>query len=149
MVRSQNRGQTFNGATLGVVVNTELGTAASVETARGYRVPDSVTYLLRVLAGPAAFVLLLLVVPVLSRNSAIVLATLGWMLVWWATEPVPMAITSCLPLIVFPASRVMNASETAGLYGQPVFFWIMGFSLLGYAMQKHGLAKRFALWLLA
>jgi sodium-dependent dicarboxylate transporter 2/3/5 len=35
------------------------------------------------------------------------------------------------------------------LYGQPIFFWILGTVLMGYAIEKHGLAYRFALTFLA
>ena len=54
-----------------------------------------------------------------------------------------------LPFLVFPAAGVMNIADTMRLYGQPIFFWIMGTVLMGYAIEKHGLAQRFALAFLA
>jgi sodium-dependent dicarboxylate transporter 2/3/5 len=54
-----------------------------------------------------------------------------------------------LPLIVFPAAGVMTVGATAALYGHPIFFWIMGTVLVGYAIDKHGIAQRVALAFLA
>jgi sodium-dependent dicarboxylate transporter 2/3/5 len=54
-----------------------------------------------------------------------------------------------LPFVVFPAAGVMDIAATMRLYGQPIFFWIMGTVLMGYAIEKHGLARRIALGFLA
>ena len=106
-------------------------------------------HLLRFLSGPLVFVLFnSLPLAGLPRPGRLVLATFAWAIVWWVAQPVPWGITALLPLILFPALGVMSAAETAGLYGQTVFFWVMGLALLGYAMQKHGLAKRFAIAIL-
>ncbi len=105
---------------------------------------------LKFLAGPACFLLIYSIgVEGLSAAGTVVLATLGWAVVWWVLQPVPWAITSLLPLVLFPLTQTMSIAETAQLYGQNIFFWIMGTSLFAYAIQKHGLAKRFALFFLA
>lgn len=39
----------------------------------------------------------------------------------------------------------MKFKDVAGLYGQNVFFFLLGVMLFGYAFQKHGLGNRFAL----
>src|SRR5688572_33196484 len=57
----------------------------------------------------------------------------------------PWGVASMLPLIVFPAAGVMTVGATAALYGHPIFFWIMGTVLVGYAIDKHGIAQRVAL----
>ena len=46
---------------------------------------------------------------------------------------------------VFPVFQVMSIRDATGLYGQRLFFWLLGISMLGYALEKHGVAKRFAL----
>ena len=43
----------------------------------------------------------------------------------------------------------MDIVATMRLYGQPIFFWIMGTVLMGYAIEKHGLAHRFTIAFLA
>jgi sodium-dependent dicarboxylate transporter 2/3/5 len=71
------------------------------------------------------------------------------MAVWWIAEPIPWGVTCLLPLAVFPLVGVMRIEDTAGLYGQNIFFWIWGTTMLGWAMEKHGLARRIALWFLS
>ncbi|MCZ6751234.1 MAG: SLC13 family permease [Acidobacteria bacterium] len=101
-------------------------------------------------SGPLAFLLLyMLPLEGLEPKAQLVMAVFGWVILWWMTQPVPWAVTSFLPLILFPFLGVMNSGSTARLYGQNIFFFVWGTSLMGYAMQRHGLAKRFALWFLS
>ena len=101
-------------------------------------------------SGPVAF-LLLYWIPLegLKPEAQLVLAVFGWMVLWWMTRPVPWAIACLLPLILFPFIGIMTIGRTVGLYGQNIFFFIWGTNLMGYAMHRHGLAKRFALWFLS
>ena len=104
---------------------------------------------IRFLAGPAAFVALYLInLSGLSQEGRVALATFVWAIVWWMLQPIPLGVTALLPLVVFPVLGTTSAGATASLYGQSIFFWILGTTMLGYAMQKHGLAKRFSLWFL-
>ena len=117
------------------------------------RPAGTATYLLRLLAGPVAFALVM-VWPLtssltLSYEGRVALATFVCAIVWWITEPMPWAMAAMLPFHVFPAAGVMDIATTMGLYGHPIFFWIMGTVLMGYAIEKHGLAQRFALVILA
>jgi len=113
------------------------------------RAPGTATYLVKLLAGPAAFAIVLALPLPLSYEGRVALATFACAVVWWITQPLPWAIASMLPFLVFPAAGVMNIADTMGLYGQPIFFWIMGTVLMGYAIEKHGLARRIALAFLA
>jgi solute carrier family 13 (sodium-dependent dicarboxylate transporter), member 2/3/5 len=106
-------------------------------------------YLLRLLAGPLAFAAVMLAPLALSYEGRVALATFACAIVWWMTEPMPWALAAMTPFLVFPAAGVMDIGATMALYGQPIFFWIMGTVLMGYAIEKHGLAQRFALGLLA
>src|SRR5688572_14293665 len=109
----------------------------------------SAIYAVRLLAGPVAFVLVMLAPLALSYQGRVALATFVWAIVWWMTEPVPWTMAAMVPFLVFPAAGVMDIASTMALYGQPIFFWIMGTVLMGYAIEKHGLAQRFALAILA
>jgi sodium-dependent dicarboxylate transporter 2/3/5 len=88
------------------------------------------TYLLRLLAGPAAFAVVMLLPLALSYEGRVALATFVCAIVWWVTEPVPWAVAAMLPFLVFPAAGVMDIGATMRLYGQPIFFWIMGTVLM-------------------
>ena len=106
--------------------------------------------ILKLASGPIVF-LVVYAIPFegLSVEARIVLAIFGWMVVWWMAQPIPWAITSLLPLLLFPAFGIMNVTRAGGLYGQSLFFFLWGTSLVGFAMAKSGLAKRSALLLLS
>jgi sodium-dependent dicarboxylate transporter 2/3/5 len=106
-------------------------------------------YFVKLLAGPVAFAAVMASPIGLSYEGRVALATFICAIVWWMTQPMPWAIAAMLPFLVFPAAGVMNIAETMRLYGQPIFFWIMGTVLMGLAIEKHGLAQRFAIGFLA
>jgi sodium-dependent dicarboxylate transporter 2/3/5 len=106
-------------------------------------------FISKFLAGPFFFLLIWSAnIEGLSSAGHIALATLAWQVIWWILRPIPWGITSLLVLAVFPLTETLSIKETAGLFGQRIFFWVMGLTLLGYAIEKHGLAKRFALFFL-
>ena len=106
-------------------------------------------YLLKLIAGPIVFALVLASPVPMSYQGHVTLATFACVVVWWITQPIPWAVAAMLPFVVFPAANVMDIAATLRLYGQPIFFWIMGTVLMGYAIEKHGLAQRIALGFLA
>jgi sodium-dependent dicarboxylate transporter 2/3/5 len=111
--------------------------------------PATAAYLVRLLAGPAVFAVVLSLPLALSYEGRIALATFACAIAWWITQPLPWSVAAMLPFLVFPAAGVMDIRATMQLYGQPIFFWIMGTVLMGYAIEKHGLAHRVALAFLA
>jgi sodium-dependent dicarboxylate transporter 2/3/5 len=113
------------------------------------RAPSTLGYLLRLAAGPIVFALVMAAPVALPYPGHVVLATFAWAAAWWIAEPVPWAVSAMLPFVVFPAAGVMDIAATMRLYGQPIFFWIMGTVLMGYAIEKHGLARRFTIAFLA
>ena len=80
----------------------------------------------------------------LPYPGRVTLATFGCAVAWWMTQALPWAMAAMLPFVVFPAAGVMDITATMRLYGQPIFFWMMGTVLMGYAIEKHGLARRIA-----
>ncbi len=103
----------------------------------------------RLLTGPAAAAACWALLPgEVDFAGRVAAATFSWAVAWWVAQPIPWGVTALLPLVVFPVAGVMKTHAVAALYGQNIFFWILGTVMLGYAMQKHGLAKRFALRLL-
>ncbi|HVL69727.1 MAG TPA: SLC13 family permease [Vicinamibacterales bacterium] len=110
---------------------------------------SAAAYYLKLASGPVAFALTMLLPLDLSTQGRIALATFACAAVWWITQPMPWAIAALLPMLVFPATGTMSISATLSLYGHPIFFWIMGTVLMGYAIEKHGLARRFAIGFLA
>lgn len=128
---------------------TPSGPTTPVEAPVALRRGVAAGYWVKLLVGPLGFLAVLAAGVPLPPEGRIVLATFVWAVCWWVAQPMPWAVTTMLPLLVYPAAGVMNITQTAQLYGQTIFFWIMGTVLMGYAIEKHGLGRRFALMFLS
>ena len=97
-------------------------------------------------AGPALFILVLLFSPEsLSFQAAVVAGGTLWVIVWWITEPVPIAATSLLPIILFPLFGAMDTGNVTGEYGNPIIFLFIGGFFIAIAIEKWNLHSRIAL----
>lgn len=65
--------------------------------------------------------------------------------IWWVFEPVPIPVTSLLPLAVFPLLGVLSPTEVAQAYGSPLILLLLGGFLLSKAMEHSGAHRRIAL----
>lgn len=101
------------------------------------------------LVGPALFVLLW-VIPTgsLAGHAKLVAAVVTWMAVWWVTEAAPLAVTSLLPLVLFPLLGLRPVSAVAPSYGDDMVFLFLGGFVLALAVERSGLHRRFALAIL-
>ena len=100
------------------------------------------------MAGPLAFFAVRYGVEAwsdLSAPATAVLATTVWMALWWVTEAVPLAVTSLLPLVLFPLTGVMAAGAASAPYGDQVIFLFLGGFLIAGAVEQSGLHRRIAL----
>lgn len=68
---------------------------------------------------------------------------------WWATEVLPIPVTSLLPILLFPALGVMSTAESTASYAAPTIFLLLGGFLIATGLEKWNLHKRLALNLLA
>ncbi|MBS0197953.1 MAG: SLC13/DASS family transporter [Planctomycetes bacterium] len=101
-----------------------------------------------VLLGVAAAVIvwfLLRAAPELSPQARTV-ASLGvLMAVWWMTEALPIEATGLVPLALFPLLRATTIEAAAAPYANKIIFLFLGGMLLGCAMERWNLHRRFAL----
>lgn len=96
--------------------------------------------------GPVAFVLLNLAQwTSLSSDASSLIAVAVWMIIWWVTEAVPIAVTALLPIVMFPLTGIANEKEVTAPYGDRFVFLFLGGFLLALAMEKWQLHKRIAL----
>lgn len=82
--------------------------------------------------------------PVITRTLAVAVL----MATWWITEAVPLAVTSLLPVALFPLFSIMDGKATSSAYFNHVIFLFIGGFIISLAMQKWNLHKRIALRIL-
>jgi sodium-dependent dicarboxylate transporter 2/3/5 len=80
-----------------------------------------------------------------SAKADAVIAVAIWMVLWWVTETVNIAVTALLPLILFPLLKVMEIADVGANYGSPIIFLFFGGFVLALALEKVNLHKRIAL----
>lgn len=98
------------------------------------------------IAGPILFFILLFLRPSdVDSTSWHVLAVAGWMLLWWLTETVNLAVTALLPLVLFPVLGIMPISEVSANYGNPMVYLFFGGFIIALAIEKWNLHRRIAL----
>ncbi|NPA58138.1 MAG: DASS family sodium-coupled anion symporter [Aquificae bacterium] len=85
----------------------------------------------------------------LSREAHIVFAIMGFCLVFWLTEVIPLSMTALLGVTIAVVLGVVNVKEAFLSLGHPVILLFIGSFLIAQAMTKHGLDRRFALNLLS
>lgn len=112
--------------------------------------------------GPIAFFLLLFIPNPAGLNPEAwkVLAIAVFMLIWWITEAVPLAVAALLPLLLLPLLGVQPLGESgypAGVdqafkmgdasapYASPIVFLFMGGFMIALAMERWSLHRRIAL----
>jgi sodium-dependent dicarboxylate transporter 2/3/5 len=84
----------------------------------------------------------------LSGQSSDIVWTAGVVVLcasWWIFEPIPIAVTSLIPLAVFPLTGVLTADQVGQAYGDKLVLLMMGGFMLSTAMARSGAHRRIAL----
>ncbi|MCS6767467.1 MAG: SLC13 family permease [Candidatus Nitrosocaldus sp.] len=106
--------------------------------------------LLGLVLGPVVFLVVLFLEGMVVMDTAprVALALVAWMVVWWVTNAMPLYATALLPLVVLPASNVMQIGSVALNYADRAIFLLLGSLMLARAIEVAGLHRRFALRML-
>jgi len=79
--------------------------------------------------------------PEAKRAAAVVLL----MSVWWITEVIEIALTSLLPLVLFPLLGILPSEKVAPYYTDQIIFLFLGGFIVALAIQRWNLHRRIAL----
>jgi sodium-dependent dicarboxylate transporter 2/3/5 len=100
--------------------------------------------------GPVIFLFLVFFADLDPENPAVTytLAIALLMAILWITEIIPLAITSLIPVVLFPLFGIMDGKDVSSTYFNHVIFLFIGGFLVALAMQRWNLHKRIALRIL-
>ena len=102
-------------------------------------------------AGPLAALLMYFLLidssAVASPALAITAAVAILCVIWWVFEPLPIPVTSLLPLAIFQLSGVLTKDEVGQSYGSPLILLLLGGFILSKSMERSGTHLRLALFM--
>ena len=101
------------------------------------------------LLGPTAAILCGAIFYFATANVAAAL-TLGitlWVVVWWIFEPIPIPVTSLLPMALLPMFGIISAKELGAAYGNPLVLLMLGGFLIATALERSGAHRRLAVFM--
>ncbi|AUX10052.1 sodium-dependent dicarboxylate transporter [Halalkaliarchaeum desulfuricum] len=100
--------------------------------------------------GPLLFILVYLGNPfgIPPAANAVLAGTL-WVVIWWVTEPVHLAVTSLVPIPVFSQTGVVEVDAVTAQYAHPIVFLLLGGFMLALAVERSHLHRRLAIVFMA
>ena len=79
-----------------------------------------------------------------SDEIALTAAVVVLCAIWWVFEPVPIPVTSMVPLAVLPLGGVLTADQIGACVGNKLVLLMMGGFMLSMAMEQSGTHRRLA-----
>lgn len=98
-------------------------------------------------AGPVVAILIALVLfgQGFGFDVAVTAMVTVWCILWWVFEPIPIPVTSLLPLALMPMLGVLTPAQVGQAYGSPLILLLLGGFILSKAMEHSGAHRRIAL----
>lgn len=81
----------------------------------------------------------------LSVDIALTALVTLWCVLWWVFEPIPIPVTSLLPIALLPLLGVLTPAQVGQAYGSPLILLLLGGFMLSRAMEHSGAHRRLAL----
>ena len=81
----------------------------------------------------------------LTHSGQIMIGVLFMAAILWITEPIPLAVTGLLIIILQPMLGVMESKQVFSSFGNQAVFFLIGAFIIAAGVEKAGLHKRFAL----
>jgi len=83
-----------------------------------------------------------------SREIALTIFMMAWMVTWWIFEILPLGITALIPLVFAPMAGLIKLNDISVGYSNPVIYLFLGGFMLARALEKTRLNERIALIIL-
>lgn len=102
--------------------------------------------------GPLVFVIVAFLIPSpagMTDAARQVLAILGWTVIWWICEPIPIPASSFLPFILIPVMGILPPAVAFGFLGHPNTFLMIGVYIFIGVLIQQGFTKRLAYFMLS
>ena len=81
----------------------------------------------------------------LTHNGQVMIGILIMAAILWITEPIPLAVTGLLIMIIQPILHVLPPADIFSSFGNQAVFFLIGAFIIAAAIEKHGLHRRIAL----
>jgi sodium-dependent dicarboxylate transporter 2/3/5 len=81
----------------------------------------------------------------LTHEGQVMIGILIMAAILWITEPIPLAVTGILILVIQPLLHIIPPDEVFSSFGNQAVFFLIGAFILAGAVEKHGLHRRIAL----
>jgi sodium-dependent dicarboxylate transporter 2/3/5 len=82
--------------------------------------------------------------PEITKTAAVAVL----MAIWWVTEALPLSATAMVPLVAFPMLGIIDGKDISESYMNHIIFIFIGGFVMALAMERWGLHKRIALYIL-
>lgn len=115
------------------------------------QVPSRLAHFSCLAAGPLAYAVCVLSDP-LAEVSAIGMRTLGifiWTIIWWVTEPLPIAVTSFVAMALLVLMGVQPVAVAFSAWANWIIIFLLAACIIGHALRVHGVSDRVARTLVA
>ena len=80
-----------------------------------------------------------------ERDMVVIVFVAILCVIWWVFEPIPIPVTSLLPVAILPLTGVLTPQEVGAAYGSPIVLLLLGGFLLSQGMEHSGAHRRVAI----
>lgn len=81
----------------------------------------------------------------LTNSGKLMIGILIMAAILWITEPIPLAVTGLLIMIMQPLLNIRTPAQVFSSFGSNAVFFLIGAFIIAGAIEKHGLHRRIAL----